>query len=153
MGSMNPQEARTALDQATSARARGAAHGMRPGWYYPAMGLSLFLAFASFSLGLGTFGVPLGAVIGPVTLDMVARNTAGASPYRVYTTPATRGISNAFVMLTAALAAVGLVLDRVADLRWPMAVCGVAALVVTVVTGRRLDRARAAELRETEGRG
>ncbi|MFG2678571.1 hypothetical protein [Streptomyces sp. NPDC048392] len=151
MGPINPKDAREAISRAEAAQADGAERAVRPTWYYPALGGGLLLAFASFSLDMATFGVPIGLVIVPVAVETLARQATGASPYRSYTGPATRGIAVAFVLLTAALFALGLALESAVGLTGAMAVAGLAAAAVTVVTGRRLDRARAAQLGTTGG--
>ncbi|WP_405445740.1 hypothetical protein OG350_05460 [Streptomyces achromogenes] len=144
--SVNPRDAREALDRAAGARERSARAAVHPGWYYPAMGCCLLIAFASVSADLMVWGVPFGIGIGPALIALIASGASGATPDRSYATPATRRISYLFALLVVVLAAIGLVLEWVADMRWSAAACGLLALALTVTLGRRLDRTRADEL-------
>ncbi|MGY1840385.1 MULTISPECIES: hypothetical protein [unclassified Modestobacter] len=138
----DPEAARRALAVADGASAAGARRAVRPWWYHPALGGCLALVFASFSFDLST-PVVAAFVVLVVAISAGARSATGAAPHRSYLSRATRGPSVAFVVLTVALFAVGLVLERAADLTGAMVVCGLAVLVLTVITGRRVDRASA----------
>ena len=149
MDPMDSHSARAALDQADEARNQGARAATRPWWYYPALGASVLLAFASVSAGgsVVTVGVPFGLGIFPLALSMLANSATGAAPDRSYAEPSLRRLSWILAAVLAVLAVAGLVLELAADLRWSMAVCGVPALVAVVVTGRALDRMRSERFR------
>lgn len=148
MEPVNPKDARNALDQAAGARAHVARRAAAPGWYHPAVGCCLLFAFASVSLGYDVipYGVIIGIGLGPLLLSLLAGHRTGVSVDRYYSTPGVRRISWALVLLVVALIGVGLVLEWVVDLRWAMAVCGVVALVGTVLLGRRMDAVLVEEL-------
>lgn len=139
----SPDAAREALAQARSDRAAGAARAARPGWYAPALGLSMALALASFSLDLPAIGVPLGLVIGPVAIELLARQRAGASPIRSY---AGQGhLLVAYVAAVIVLGVVGIVLEKRAGVTGAAAVAGLLAAGVTVLAVRAVDRRRLRE--------
>lgn len=65
MESVNPRDAREALDRAAGARERSARAAVHPGWYYPAMGCCLLIAFASVSADLMVWGCPSASASAP----------------------------------------------------------------------------------------
>lgn len=137
----SPDAARQALEQARADRAAGAARAARPGWYAPALGLSMAVALASFSLDLPAIGVPLGLVIGPVAIELLARQRTGASPLRSY---AGQGpLLIAYVAAVIVLGAAGILLEKGfavtgAATAAGLLVAGVTVLAVRAVDGRRL---------------
>lgn len=133
-----------ALASARQAQAQGASQARRPAWYHLALGVSLFVALASFTVGSPAVGVPLGLVIGPVALEMLARQQTGAAPLQSYGHPSVRGLATTAAVTVATLFAAGILLEKGAGLTGAAVVCGVLVLVVTVVLGRRLDSRRAA---------
>lgn len=146
---MDSQDARRALEQAGAARAQVASRARSRWWYYPGVGCCLLFAFASVSIDwdLIPYGVILGVWLGPTLLTMAVGHATGVSVNRFYATPAARRTTSVLGPVVLALAALGLTLEWVADLRWSMAACGVAALIAVLLSGRRLDRALARELR------
>ncbi|WP_159046931.1 hypothetical protein [Streptomyces sp. XY66] len=146
---MDPADARAALEQAAAARARIVARTPSPWWYYPGVGCCLLFAFASVSIDwdLIPYGVIFGLSLGPLLLTTAAGRATGVSLDRYYATPGLRRTTSLLGPFVVALIAVGLLLEWAADLRWSMAVCGVVALIATVLAGRRLDRTLAEELR------
>lgn len=139
----SPDAAREALAQARADRAAGAARAARPGWYAPALGLSMALALASFSLDLPAIGVPLGLVMGPVAIELLARRRTGASPIRSY---AGQGpLLVAYVAVVIVLGAVGVGLEKGASLTGAAAVAGLLVAGVTVLAVRAVDRHRLRE--------
>ncbi|MFI9174578.1 hypothetical protein [Streptomyces lincolnensis] len=146
---MEPQDARAALEQAGAARARVVARAAGPWWYYPGVGCCFLFAFAAVSIDwdLIPYGFVGGVWLGPALLTMAAGHTTGVFLNRFYATPGMRRITSVLGPALLALAALGLVLEWVVDLRWAMAACGVLALLAIVAAGRRLDRALLRELR------
>ena len=144
MSRMDGGDAERALAQAAEARALGARRATRPGWYHLVLGAGMCWALASFSLDRPAIGIATGLVLVPVAAELLARQQTGAAPLQRYDDPAVRGLVAGYAALVVALAAVGLVLERAADLAGAAAVSGVLVLVATVLTGRRLDARRTA---------
>lgn len=144
---MNDVDGRTAAEALARSRkdtALGARSAARPWWYHPALGVCMFLALASFSLDAPAIGVPLGLVVGPVALEMLARQRTGAAPLQQYADPSVRGVVIPYVLAVLALGGAGIALEKGAELTGAAAVSGAIILVVTIVVGRLVDRRRTA---------
>lgn len=128
----DPARARELLGIADQAQRDGARAGARPGWYPPALGLSVALALASFAVPwLTSAGVVLGAVVLPVVIETAVRRRSGAAPLGDYLGPRTRGPVIASLAAVVLVTAAALVLLKVTGAVWGVLV---GAVVVGVVT-------------------
>lgn len=147
--SVNPREARAALDAVQQSKSDLADRVYTPWWYHPILGV-----LCGGLVTAATVGAPLAAVLGAVAafglgvavLSKVYWRRIGVQ-VTGYPGPRTRAAAMIAVSVGLALAAVSAVLGLALDLPWAAVAVGAAVAVLTVVWGRRFDAILRAELR------
>ncbi|MFI0816862.1 hypothetical protein ACH4TX_10175 [Streptomyces sp. NPDC021098] len=137
-GEMDAGSARASLDAVDASRARLAARVSAPWWYHWGMGCMLMLAFASMSLRLASWVVPMvpAVVLG---LEWAIRRSTGVAFERHAATQGTRQLYGAYCAVLVLLAAVGMWLEWGLDLRFAIAAAGLVIGALTIAIGYRLD--------------
>lgn len=137
-GEMDAGSARAALDAVDASRARLAARVSAPWWYHWGLGGMLMLAFASMSLRLASWVVPMVPVV-VLGFEWAIRRSTGVAFERYTATRGAGPLYGAYCVALVLLAAVGMWLEWGLDLRFAIAAAGLVIGALTIATGYRLD--------------
>ena len=144
---LSAEQARAALAQVASAETQVITRLAYPSWYYPSLGACVFVAFASASIDYAAipYGMIGGLGIGAPLLTIVASHATGVHPDQALLSKRVNLNSAAFLLGLILLAAAGLTVEWILDLRGAMVGCGLLAWAAIILVGRRLDAAIVAD--------